>query len=96
VFRLLIGEAIVCFVKLVVQGRSQFWEKKSPRVRVAQFALQMELSTIVLISAGITISVLSLVALAIQIYEERNLRRALHPTGSGAVVGPPIDREAIL
>jgi hypothetical protein len=48
----------------------------------------MELSTIVLIAAGITIGLLSLVAFAIQIYEERTLRRPVHFGRGSVVVGP--------
>jgi hypothetical protein len=47
----------------------------------------MELALIAMIIAGVVIFLLFVAAVVILIYEERNLRRTLHPYGGNA---PPI------
>jgi hypothetical protein len=50
----------------------------------------MELAMIAMIAAGVAIFILCIVAVVILIYEERNLRRALHLDGSSVAIVDPL------
>jgi hypothetical protein len=63
-------------------------KKIVPRAPAQNFPrVEMELALIAMIIAGVVIFLLFVAAVVILIYEERNLRRTLHPYGGNA---PPI------
>jgi uridine phosphorylase len=63
----------------------------APRATPQNFrAVEMELAMIAMIAAGVAIFILCIVAVVILVYEERNLRRALHPDGSSVAIVDPL------